>query len=166
MVTGAVNAVKNFYVACAAIFCTDTSQIVPSKLTRVDVEPPVFVPAAQVSPTGTGGTSHAPPQICMVVSWRTAVATRSGRGRTYLGPLSQSAIETTGALKATSASTVRTAGQALLDALHTVDPVMSLVVWKRPVRSAGGGIITPGVETPITSCSVVTNPYTQRRRAS
>ena len=155
-----------FFTSSQPIYCTDTSQIIPTKVLRVDVDPPQYVASAQQSPTGTGGTSHAPAQICMVVSWRTATATRSGRGRTYLGPLSLGAVETTGALKTTSCATVSTAATTLIAALAAIAADCYLVVWRRPVKDKVTHFVTPGAATQITSASVSTNPYTQRRRAS
>jgi hypothetical protein len=43
-----------------------------------------------------GTTDTLPPANCLVVGWRTSVATKSGRGRTFLGPLRTADNESNG----------------------------------------------------------------------
>jgi hypothetical protein len=50
----------------------------------------------RVIPTGTQLDGSPTPLLAIVVSWRTASASRSGRGRTFIGPLNSSAITTDG----------------------------------------------------------------------
>jgi len=51
-----------------------------------NTEPTIVAATPVTSVVGTGGVDI-PPQLASVVSWRTATAGRSGRGRTYLGML-------------------------------------------------------------------------------
>lgn len=48
------------------------------------------------STAGTGGTHPAPPANCLVVGFSTALRTRSGRGRTFLGPLDRDQVQDNG----------------------------------------------------------------------
>lgn len=45
---------------------------------------------------GTGTEGYLPPALAMYVNWRAATGGRSGRGRTFLGPLSQNLSEANG----------------------------------------------------------------------
>lgn len=63
--------------------------------------------------TGTGSNGAMPPANCMLASWRAATGGRSGRGRTFLGPLDRGAEENNG----TPAELFRTAVQGEIDEL-------------------------------------------------
>jgi len=160
-VTGAFN---TFWSAIKAAFPTSSNVQVASKIVRVDVGPPVFVPNTPTNVAGTATNTYAPGMVCCCVSWRSAVATRGGRGRTFLGPLAATMLPGDGGLNATTCNTIQVAANALLTNLAAIDPVIALVVWHRPLRGPGGAIITAGRETPITSATVSTIPKTQRRR--
>jgi hypothetical protein len=49
-----------------------------------------------------------------VVGWRTASATRAGRGRTFLGPIGSGALDSDGTIKSDTLDAVRTAAQDLV----------------------------------------------------
>jgi hypothetical protein len=57
-----------------------------------NTEPVIVACTPVTATTGTGGTDI-PPQLASVVSWRTAISGRSGRGRTYLGMLGSAAMQ-------------------------------------------------------------------------
>lgn len=81
-------------------------------------EPVILGVTPTTSATGTGG-AQTPPQLASVISWRTAVSGRSGRGRTYLGNLGASAQN--GAFVAGAAATaINTAAATLLTAIAGV----------------------------------------------
>jgi hypothetical protein len=48
-----------------------------------------------------GSSSDAPPVLQAVISWKTSSASRRGRGRTFMGPLSFGALEADGTLSDT-----------------------------------------------------------------
>lgn len=154
-VTGYNNAIKAFFTACSAAFYTGTTATIGYKVVAVDATPPVAWPSTPTSVTGTGTTGFAPPQLCYVVSWKTLIATRHGRGRIYLGPLAQSVLQSDGRLFTTTAGTIQTAANNLLTAIKAVDPADYLCVYNRLTRT----------DIPISSAVVTANPYTQRRRA-
>lgn len=75
----------------------------------------------EASPTWTslsgGGTAGSAPQmLCVVVTWKTSIAARRGRGRTFLGPLASHVVQSDGSITDAQATTVRTAAGALVTA--------------------------------------------------
>lgn len=155
-----------FYTAIKGIFTTASSLQPAAKIVRVDVDPAVYIPNTPGSVAGTQSVTWAPAQICMVLSWRTAIATRHGRGRTYLGPLGAATLSGNGDLSAALALAAQNAGTALIAGVKSFDAAAFLAVWQRPKRNAGGTIITPGHATPILTASCSGVSYTQRRRAA
>lgn len=92
----AAAALRAFYVSCQSFFPSgvvirfpDTAVTVGDSPTFVHVNPPAVVNA-----NGSGG--YAPLSSAVVVGWRTTAATRSGRGRTFLGPLGKGTIDSDG----------------------------------------------------------------------
>ena len=63
-----------------------------------------------------GATGSAPPVLAAVVGWRTSLSARRGRGRTFLGPLSPTALESNGTIATSHKAHWETAAQALVDA--------------------------------------------------
>ena len=91
---------------------------------------PVYVPVSRAQLAGSGGTSFAPAPTAMVVTWRTQSATRSGRGRTFLGPLASSALQTDGTLSGSLVATVQDACDDLV-AWNSVGTNGSFAVYSR-----------------------------------
>lgn len=65
------------------------------------------------STTSQGGL---PPANCVVVGWRTANASRSGKGRSFFGPIGTNALDTDGTVDATTLGVFRNAADDLIDA--------------------------------------------------
>jgi hypothetical protein len=64
-----------------------------------------------------GGTrAPLPPAIAQVVTWRTALASRSGRGRTFLGPMAAGTLQNNGTPTEESRAAIQTAATALIAA--------------------------------------------------
>ena len=61
----------------------------------------------------------APPATALVVGWRTSSASRAGRGRTFLSPLTAAAVEGDGTVSGTQLAAVRGAAQTLIDSSTT-----------------------------------------------
>lgn len=104
-------------------FYQDASSIFPSSVTFslgdnvLDVETNEYVESTQVNSwVGTGGPNYAPLASQMVVGWRTALAARRGRGRTFLGPLASTTIDGSGTPTPTALTTVQTAADTLVNA--------------------------------------------------
>jgi|1186.fasta_scaffold75009_2 hypothetical protein len=114
-----VTAIKNFYTsAFSEIAPSDMKADYDGTLTEVGVAAPSLVggvttwnatgaqPAATYGPAGVG----------MCVSWRSALANRQGRGRTFLNPLADNNFAADGTLVDTHLGPVRIAATALVTA--------------------------------------------------
>jgi len=60
------------------------------------------------------GTGSAPQLLAMVVTWKTTIAARRGRGRTFIGPLSTSSMQSDGTPVDSFRTTVGTGAAALI----------------------------------------------------
>lgn len=69
---------------------------------------------ATFSVPGTGGANYGAAANMACVSWRSTLAARSGRGRTFIGPLSVTALQGDGTLSTTPLTALRNAAQALV----------------------------------------------------
>lgn len=84
----------------------------PDKGTAVETDPWEVAGAAAVGPL--------PPSNQIVVGWKTASATRSGRGRTFIGPLQYAVVDDAGSPAAPVLSLVRNAAAALVSAQDNI----------------------------------------------
>jgi hypothetical protein len=66
--------------------------------------------------TGTAGAADAAPVLAVLCQWRAATGGRSGRGRTFLGPLGSGVAEADGSVYSGSQTAVQNAMNALIDA--------------------------------------------------
>lgn len=95
----------------------------------------------------------APPDMAIVITWRTALRGRSYRGRTYVGPLRTALHDGTGRLSATNADLAAGAA-ALLLPHNTLDHDLRLTVLSREIPTA----------TRVSGADVDREFDTQRRR--
>lgn len=95
------------------------------------------------STAGTATTSL-PWHVCEVVTWRTAQATKYGRGRWYLPCLGTGALATGGGkLSATAVSDIVTAVNALLSTVtSTIQPV---ILHRKGTKSGPGALTTDNI---------------------
>lgn len=78
---------------------------------------PTYVPVSNAATnTGSGGATYLPMATAMCVSWKTTAATRSGRGRTFIGPLSNLATEANGTPAPEAITLLQNAATALVNA--------------------------------------------------
>jgi hypothetical protein len=120
-----------------------------------NTEPFIMATTPNTSTGGSGGASI-PPQLASVVSWRTATSGRSGRGRTYLGNLSNAA-QSVGTVTPAFVIAVNTAAGTLITAVAAITAAGSaaaLGVWSP----------TKGVIRPILSGSTDATFDTMRSR--
>lgn len=76
---------------------------------------PTYVPDDSRTLVGGGAADqHLPALLAIVVGWRTASATRSGRGRTFVGPLVVSAKDSDGTPTAAVVTAITNAAAALV----------------------------------------------------
>lgn len=104
-----------------------------------------------VSHPGVATGQMLPFQCATSISWRTAVATRAGRGRIYLPPLAASTLAT-GRLSSAAATTIATAAGQLVSALDGGG--LALILFGRETHT----------QTPVTGGDVGDVIDTQRRR--
>ena len=92
----ASEALEAFYGGLLSAVGSGTTIAMDGVFTTVDDETPAAmeIPGARWSSDGTGSGSYMDTQSCVVVGWRTSLPTRHGRGRTFIGPLVLSLIET------------------------------------------------------------------------
>ena len=121
---------------------------------------------------GAGGVvadDPAPPNVAVVLSWRTAVGGRQNRGRTYLPGIPNNVIEDNGRLTEAARADFQTAAQDFITAM-AADTDQAFSVFSRPTYDpprAGTSDPTPprtGHFTPITTALVDARVDTQRGR--
>lgn len=108
--------------------------------------------------TGTA-TEGLPYQVGEVVTWRTASATKWGRGRWYLPPLAPGALDTAGFVLSSSA--VAAIVGAVNDAITAWGTTIQLQILHRHATLSGPGADTL---TPVTGGDVSNKLVIQRRR--
>lgn len=97
-------------------------------------------------------TGRAPADVAIAITWRTGLRGRSYRGRTYLGPLGSSTIDSGGRLNAAQRDRIVGAAPKLIGDPATRD-------WQICVLSR-----VQSVATPVTSADIDHEFDTQRRR--
>lgn len=112
----AMDALDDFYTTVKGLYPNGTQVTVGDGIIKNPYTAPEYFTYTPTVVTGTGQTAQAPQLLAIVVSWRTASATRSGRGRTFLGPLELSALDVDGTPKAAYLSEVQAAATALVAA--------------------------------------------------
>jgi hypothetical protein len=118
-VNAIITAIRNFYTGLTTLFATVTTWTVGAKVLSYSAtvsDPPVIMGGTPLTTTsGTGGTPM-PPQLATCVSWRTALAGRRYRGRTYVGPLGSNAFSQN-IISAGAVSAANTAAATLITAV-------------------------------------------------
>jgi hypothetical protein len=128
-VTSAAGALEAMYTQLAE-FCYVGNTVIQhsGEWVEVGVEDPEFAISPAWTETVGDIANGMPPHDCLVVTWRTALAGRSGRGRTFLSPLNDVALEADG----TPTASFRTLVEAAADEIITYngDPDQGqFVVW-------------------------------------
>lgn len=104
--------------------------------------------------TRGSGTGVLPPDLAAVMSWRSGINGRKGRGRSYIGGLSSGCIDSaTGLIRADFAEYLADLGNRFITRIGLEGAL--LVVYSR---------VLPGKMTTISSCTVDRNWDVQRRR--
>jgi hypothetical protein len=81
-----------FYTDLAGLYPSDTTIVGPAQAVDVaDNSVVSFGTPWEVD--GVASSGHAPLATCITTTWYSDVATRSGRGRTFLGPIMQGAVD-------------------------------------------------------------------------
>lgn len=129
-INGLMDLVEAFYVDVQQHFPTTTTWTWDGSVSQVGTTSPGLLG------TGTPWTvqgmvsgsvySGAPSMAC--VTWRSALATRRGRGRTFLGPLAAVSVQADGTLATGAVDAFRLAASELVSASLT-DTNGAIVVW-------------------------------------
>jgi len=109
----------------------DVSSVTPT-------DPPVL---QSWSITSTGGATTAPNGVGLVIGWRSSLATRRGRGRTFLSPLSSNCMQTSdGTIADTQLTAIKGSCTTLVNT-SVADGNGAIVVWS-PTDHIGRDIIS------------------------
>lgn len=109
-----LDALKTFYTSLSTYFAGGTVISFPESVVNVETSEEV-TPATVPADITVTGSSKAPPGDSVVVSWKTSLRARRGRGRTFLGPLTNGIWDSTsGRLGAPATTAITNAGNALL----------------------------------------------------
>lgn len=123
--------VKQFYTDLALWFPLGHSFTWDGTLTELATPDPEFrAPREPWTVLGLNNGVYGPAPAAACVTWRTSLAGRSGRGRTFLSPLASEAFQGDGSLNNTFRSTVVTAAADLVTASDDIgETVGALAVW-------------------------------------
>lgn len=142
-----------FYTALAPHWANVTvlDQIVITPLAPSTTPPRSYSPTV----TGTGGTDIMPGQDAIVLSLRTPLNTKSGRGRIFLAGFQEGiTADTSARITSTLRDLIGNEAVALNAALDAIVPAVGIAVYSRLLDDANG----------VTSFRVGTIIDTQRRR--
>lgn len=106
--------VKDFYADLAGVFPTDTVIACDGVFVGVGPDEGTIIDTIAWSDESSSGGDPLPPATCICVSWRGASGDRSRRGRTFVGPISTSALQSNGTPSASALSVVRGAATAVV----------------------------------------------------
>lgn len=93
--------------------------------------PPLILAGTPSTSTAGSAASALPPQLASVISWRTAIAGRTGRGRTYVGNLGNTAQQGA-SVNAAYVTAVNTQTTTLINAVPAVSVasgVVGITIW-------------------------------------
>lgn len=111
--------VKNFYDALKAQFGLTYKWTWDGTIQEVGNATPALLPVMTpwtVQGSSGGNSDSGPAGVGLCVTWRSTVANRSGRGRTFIAPLPAAWYQTDGTLLDANLTIVRTAAAALVSA--------------------------------------------------
>lgn len=131
----ALDALEAFYGAVDAYLTTDTTITIGEGMILDPLGSPTYVDDDSRTITGAAGGTCMSNLMCVTVGWRTTSATRSGRGRTFLGPMGVSSATGDGTPADLTLSTLRAAAADLVDASTGVGG------WALGVLSVKQGIL-------------------------
>lgn len=113
----ALDALYDFYNAVRLLYPNTTVIRFGEGMIRDPLGSPEYVDDDSRSIVVSGGqTGTVATKLAIVASWRTTSASRSGRGRTFVGPLQTATAQGDGTPRAQDVTTVRQAGEALVSA--------------------------------------------------
>lgn len=156
-----IKAMVRAWIVGASPFASHTPALVTSsgdKLRTVtvrslDLTNPIETSTDYNEGAGTSG-DVLPAQLCAAITWKTGVASRRTRGRTYIGPLVKSTDDANGAITSTAHGVLDLAAQELVGQSTSADT--PLIVYSR----------RGNIATVVTDWNVDSRFDVQRRRAN
>lgn len=113
----ALDAIEAFYETVSTFMSADLTITIGEGMIRDPLGAPEYVNDDRRVITGAGAINqNLSALLAVVVSWRTSSATRSGRGRTFVGPLVWNAQEGNGTPSPTVLAAIATAADDLVSA--------------------------------------------------
>jgi hypothetical protein len=117
-----IDAIQGFYNALLAYYQGGAVITGPDEVTAgIEGGSPTFEAVDGFSLGPVAGTSTLAPVLQAVVGWRTASATRSGRGRTFVGPLAVAASDADGTPSGGFITAMQNAAQVIVDNNDALD---------------------------------------------
>ena len=145
--SGVMSALHEFYTSCAGAIAMSTTISFPRSVVEVTDQSEAML--AGVADIVTGGGNNSPGGLALVVGWGTALRARRGKGRTFIGPLSQAAVAADGHPVPSVVSLFQTAAQTLVGHSTGVNG-WALGVWGQENQ----GVLEPKVLRDFTSAKV------------
>jgi hypothetical protein len=110
----ALTAITAFYTALKNTYAYGTRITIGEGMVKDPLGSPEYVDDDARILTADGVAGSAPVLLALVASWRTTSATRSGHGRTFLGPLAPDFLQTDGTPNNNFVNTFRNAANNLV----------------------------------------------------
>lgn len=138
--------IEDFYGASSVLMPPSWSATFDGQLTEILTPEPQVPPALDgfTIPGAAGTEAYGPSAGQACVTWRSNLATRSGRGRTFVGPLAAESIQADGTLEGDALSALRGAANALVSQSNTNDNVGAVSVFS-PTDSLARDIVAATV---------------------
>lgn len=131
----ALDALVAFYTDILTYYPQTTVITLGTGMIRDPLGTPTYFPDDVRTLTGVTGGDYLSPLLAVSVGWRTSVATRSGRGRTFVGPFNGAVNDGDGTVDGGFLTVLRAA------AVDLVDASMASAGWSIGVLSVKQGLI-------------------------
>lgn len=140
----ASDALETFYAAYITSIAPSNVTVSAPSLWIELAEEPTSVQLDPWSTASTGSNTTLPSAVALVVGWRTALAARSGRGRTFINPVRSTLVEANGTPTTAAVTAMATAGLALINAFDA-PATGAFVVWS-PTDGVGRDFVNVAVQ--------------------
>lgn len=122
--------VRSFYDAMSPLLPNSMTISWDGYAQQVGVADPVAISGTAWTPvTGDDAAGIGAAQDMICVTWRTTLSTRSGRGRTFVGPVGYGTFQGDGTVETTDLATARSAAESLVAASAAASVAGAIVVY-------------------------------------
>lgn len=161
-ITTVVAAFKTFYDAIQSFYTNTTTITIAASVRDIAVNPNRIVAVSPATSTGVSTAEILPANVALVVTWRTAFAGRSFRGRTYLGP-SNETLNNGGIANGSTVTSMQTAANNLITNIQAVTG-FNLVIFSKRRTEPPLSLSPENATTVVTSATINGLWDSQRRR--